>query len=460
MKKLVIKILITCLIIGGVGTGGYFVYQKVKGTKATVSSPAYITMTASKRNIEVSIQGTGTVFAGTSKDITAPTSGAISGVNVKAGDSVKKDAILFTVSNDQLQENVTQSQNNVTKQQLQVKNAQDQLNKADTDEKKASAQDQLTLANLSLKEAKDKLSSDIKVRDSATVKAASDGLIVAKNCENGDNVQSGKSMFTIIDPNSLKVKVSIDELDIQKVQNGQKAKLTFGSLPGKSFDGTVEYISPTGNTSNNVTNYDVTVGIQNPEGIKLGMNATVNITTASKENALVIPYEALIERSGKKYVMVPSNGQASGQLPNNNEGSSGQGQNSSSGQNTGQGGFGGQGAGNRTGRNGAQGGRSGGFGGNFNATGRMGQAGNNGNSQRPAALPSVNERLIEIKTGLEDQNYVEVLEGVTEGQKLIIQLPQVNSSTESNMMRGQGGGFPSAMGGGRSIGGGQRGGRN
>ncbi len=458
MKKLVIKILITCLIIGGVGTGGYFIYQKVRGTKATTSAPAYITMTASKRNIEVSIQGTGTVFAGTSKDITAPTSGTVSGINVKAGDSVKKDSTLFTVSNDQLQENVTQSQNNVTKQQLQVKNAQDQLNKADTDEKKASAQDQLTLANLSLKEAKDKLSSDIKVRDGATVKAAADGLIIAKNCENGDNVQSGKSLFTIIDPNSLKVKVSVDELDIQKVQSGQKAKLTFGSLPGKSFDGTVEYISPTGNTSNNVTSYDVTVAIQNPEGIKLGMNATVNITTASKENALVIPYEALIERSGKKYVMVPSSGQAMGQLPSNNEGNSNQGQNPSPGQNGGQGG--GQGTGNRTGRNGAQGGRSGGFGGNFNASGRMGQAENNGNAQRAAALPSVNGRLIEIKTGLEDQNYVEVLEGVTEGEKLIVQLPQVNSSTESNMMRSQSGGFSRAMGGGQSIGGGQRGGRN
>ncbi|MBC2397837.1 hypothetical protein HGG79_08625 [Clostridium tetanomorphum] len=78
------------------------------------------------------------------------------------------------------------------------------------------------------------------------------------------------------------------------------------AIKDKVFEGTVEYISQVGNSSNNVTTYDVTVGIKNPTNIKIGMNSNVNILVQSKVNALVIPAEALIKKNENKYVMVAS----------------------------------------------------------------------------------------------------------------------------------------------------------
>ncbi|MDP4087717.1 MAG: efflux RND transporter periplasmic adaptor subunit [Bacillota bacterium] len=459
MKRKIIEILIACIVIAGVGVGGYYGYQHFKGTKTTSTAPAYITMTATRRNLEVNIQGTGTVFAGTSKDITAPNSGTISGLAVKIGDKVTKDSTLFTVNNDQLQQSIDQAQNDVTRQQIGVNTAQNQLDKADTDEKKASAGYQLSIAKLSLQDAKDKLESNIEAKNNATVKAPFDGLVVAQSLNNGDTVQSGKSILTVIDPASLKVKVSVDELDIQKVQVGQKAKITLGALTGKIFDGAVEYISPTGTSTNNITTYDVVIGIQNPENIRLGMNANITLSVASKENVLVIPVEAMIDSNGRKFVMVPSDGQTTAQTQLSGTQNSGQGQGNTSNQGNGQNSSG------NTNRNGNT--NNSGNGQNRRNTSGYGSAGGFGNgtqngtarsNQTTSATPSINGRLVPIQTGLEGSDYIEVVSGITEGQKLIVELPQVNSTNNNNnnnrnlynMMGNQGGGFQ------RNSGGGQR----
>ncbi|MEQ8198943.1 MAG: hypothetical protein ABRQ27_13245, partial [Clostridiaceae bacterium] len=56
--------------------------------------------------------------------------------------------------------------------------------------------------------------------------------------------------------------------------------------------------------SNNVTTYDVIVNVSDPSGIRLGMNANVSISVESKENALAVPAEAVIENNGEKFVRV------------------------------------------------------------------------------------------------------------------------------------------------------------
>jgi HlyD family secretion protein len=182
------------------------------------------------------------------------------------------------------------------------------------------------------------------------------------------------------------------------------------------------------------------------------MNGNINILVDSKENALVIPAEALIVRNGKKYVMVP--GAEAGAAPQagtqqqgtqSNQGNTGNAQStrnnqgySGNGQSTrnNQGGYGQSGTGN---------------------TQRQRTGTNQGNWGGTAA----GGKLVEIKTGLENENYIEVLEGITEGQQILIALPQSTTTTNTNNNRNNMGGFGNfggAAGGARSQGnnGGQR----
>lgn len=464
MKKAIIKILITCIIVGGLGTGGYYGYKKYKASKTTVAASSYITMKTTKTNLQVSIQGTGAVYAGISKDINASSAGEIKDLNVNAGDRVAKDAILFTISNDQLQQAIDKAENTLAKQKLQLSNAKNTLSSAqqtladikanagtstsnktmtvtEADAQVSKAKLDVSSAELAVKDAEKDLTAAKDQKNKATVKSPIEGLVVTKNKSTGDSVQAGNittssnstsSILTIIDTNSFKVKVAVDELDIQKVKAGQKAEIKLGAIADKVYEGTVEEIALTGTTSNNVTTYDVVVAISNPENVKLGMNANVSILVESKENILVIPAEALVERNGGKFVMVADStntSNSSSQQANTEAGGNGGKQTQNNNQSTGN----------------SQG---------MTANGRQGV--NSGNRTANAGVATASGgKLVAIKTGIENQNYIEVTEGLTEGQQILVSLPQTststNQSTRNTFSTGVGG-----FGGGAGVMGGNR----
>lgn len=433
MKKTLIKILIACLIVGGVGAGGYYGYTKYKASKATVATVQYITATARKMNLQVAIQGTGSVYAANQKDIVANNNGDIKGLSLNVGDTVKKGAKICTVYSDQLQQNVTKASNNLQKQNLQLANAK-------TD-------DAVTLQNLAISDAQNDLNSAITQRDKMTITSPIDGIVITKNNDNGDSVQANKAILTVVDPTSYKIKVAIDELDIAKVKQGQKAQITFGAIKDKTYEGTVDTIAETGTTSNNVTTYDVVVSIKDPSGIKLGMNANVSIQVENKENALAIPTEALVERNGNKFVLI-ENSDGTNTSSNGNSQKNAEASTPSNGQNTGA---------NQSGNGQNGGGSQGGNGQNSQGRSANGQRNQNGQGSRNAsgfagAAYSGKGKLVPIKTGTENENYIEVTEGLTEGEKVLIALPQVsttnnNNNNMRNSFGGGMGGFSGGMGG-------------
>lgn len=414
MKKTLIKVIIACLIISGIGAGGYYGYKKYKASKATVTTNSYMTVTAKKMNMQVNVQGTGSAYAAVSRDIMPNNNGVLKELNLKLGDTVKASDKLFTADSDDLRQNVTKAQSNLDKQNLTLSNAKNDNEKS--------------MDNLSVNDAQSQLNYAYQQLNNMTVTAPINGIITAENNSNGDSVQQGKAVLSIADPSSMKIKVAVDELDIAKIKQGQKAEIKFDAIQDKTYEGTVESIAQVGTSTNNVTTYDVVVAITNPSDIKIGMNANVNILVDSKDNALTIPTEALIERNGNKYVMVPN----SDSTAKSNAGSASQNVQNTSG-NNGQGNQnwqGGNGQGSRNGRN------SGGY---------MG-AGYSGSG-----------KLVQIKTGLVNENYIEVLDGITEGQKVLISLPKSSSTTNANNRNGFGGNFGGGFGGGF---GGNMGGRN
>lgn len=367
MKSKFIKALITCLIVCVIGAGGYYGYKKYFGTKTTATTQNYMTVTAQKTNISVGVQGTGPAYAAVSRNVASSNTGTLSNLNVNVGDTVEEGQALFTVSYVQGKETYEE-----------------------------------------------------------TVTSPINGIVTAENNANGDNVQAGKPVITVEDTSSMDINVAVDELDIEKVKVGQKADITFDAISDKTYSGTVLAISPVGTSSNDVTTYNVTVSIDNPTDIRIGMNANVNIDVASKDDALVIPAEALIERNGKDYVMVADSTSNGGN--GNSDSTSG----------------GNQGAGTNQQSSGTSG-----------ASGQNSQYG--GNSSMRSRY-SGQGRLVEIQIGLENENYIEVTEGLTEGEKVLVQLPQVSSTTTSS--RSGIGGFGSMGGSFGGFGGGAGGNRN
>lgn len=484
MKKTVIKILIAALVLTGVGASGYYGYKKYTSSKKVTVSTSYINMTATKMNLQVNIQGTGAVYAANTKEITANNNGEIRDFNINVGDTIKKGDKIATVYSSSIEQGVTKASSNLQKQQTALNNStskqdiqlqnlaiqdaeseldsllaqqqslidsgkevsdqlKDSINKANSNlEKqkiqlqKLTSQSDNTAQKLAIQDAQTDLATAKDQLSKMTLTSPIDGLVISKTGQNGDNVQSAKSLLTIIDPSSYKIKVAVDELDIAKVKVGQKAQIKFGALKDKVYEGAVEQIALTGTTSNNVTTYDVVVSVQNPEGVMLGMNANVTINVNSKENALVVPIEAVTERNGKKYVMVPNTSTGVKSSSNADESKTQKSQSSTdntsgerqfnSGSNTNSGNGNRQNSGRASGTN-----RQSSY-----------QGGN------AAQFSTGAGKLVEIKTGLENENYVEILEGISEGQKLLVVLPKSTTNTTNNRSNFGGmGGMSGGMGG-------------
>jgi HlyD family secretion protein len=131
----------------------------------------------------------------------------------------------------------------------------------------------------------------------ATMVAPYDGTVVSVGAKVGDVVSSSNVIVTLADLTNLRVVASIDETEIAKVQVGMQATITFDSLSGQSFTGTVQEIPLEGTLSSNVVTYAVPISLEGDDvsAVLPGMTANISMETGRSENALVLPILAVQE---------------------------------------------------------------------------------------------------------------------------------------------------------------------
>ena len=113
----------------------------------------------------------------------------------------------------------------------------------------------------------------------------------------------------ICDKNSYSVSVNINESYIEKIKCGQKAKICFTAIEGKTFEGTVKDISDearqTTSLNGKETSVEVTIGLENTsEPLKVGYTAECTIITFTDKNLLLVPYEYINNDDNGEYVYI------------------------------------------------------------------------------------------------------------------------------------------------------------
>jgi len=113
----------------------------------------------------------------------------------------------------------------------------------------------------------------------------------------------GKTLMTISNMSAFEVQVDVDETEIVKILNGQKAKIEVDAFPDTVFAGEVVEIGNTAivtgaGSTDQSTNFKVKVLFTEANAkIRPGMSATADIVTNTRENALAVPYGAIVMRS-------------------------------------------------------------------------------------------------------------------------------------------------------------------
>lgn len=142
--------------------------------------------------------------------------------------------------------------------------------------------------------------------DSDPITAPSDGTITTVSVKEGERVTNGQVVAHLTDYKNLQTVVQVDELDITKIKKKQTVSLTVSAYPDTTFTGKVTAIAAEGTSANGTSTFDVTIHIDKPKNLKVGMSTEASILTESKENALYVPVDGVYTSNNEKYVIVSS----------------------------------------------------------------------------------------------------------------------------------------------------------
>jgi len=131
------------------------------------------------------------------------------------------------------------------------------------------------------------------VVEDSYVRSPLDGIVLRRRVEEGEAVSQGQALFTVGDTAHLLLEVKIDEADVGQVRVGQAVAINLYAWPARVFQGTVAEIYPDAERETKTFLARVRMA-EPPPGLRSGMSAEVNIVTAEKPDALLVPAAAVL----------------------------------------------------------------------------------------------------------------------------------------------------------------------
>ncbi|MFN4281026.1 MAG: efflux RND transporter periplasmic adaptor subunit [Alphaproteobacteria bacterium] len=134
--------------------------------------------------------------------------------------------------------------------------------------------------------------------DRTYIRAPVDGTVISRDVDVGQTVAATMSapvLFKIAqDLHKMQVEVRVDEADVGRIREGQRASFTVDSFQGRTFVGAVSQIRKAATTIQNVVTYSVLVSADNDDLRLLpGLTANVRIVIDERANVSKIPNAAL-----------------------------------------------------------------------------------------------------------------------------------------------------------------------
>ncbi len=224
-------------------------------------------------------------------------------------DVVAKGDILATVRDVSVQQGVLQAEaaleaaraqyNNVRTEweRIQKLYKESAVSKSQYDAVKAqkeSAESGVKQAAAALESAKEQL-------ENTKIKAPISGIIAARNYELGDQTSPQMPAFTIIDISKVKIDLDVIESEISKVREGQNVLIKVAAYPDDVFTGQVDKVYPILNPLTRSSQVEIVIDNIDYR-LKAGMYATVEIVTQEKQDVLLIPSYAIIEKTNLEYL--------------------------------------------------------------------------------------------------------------------------------------------------------------
>ncbi len=325
--------------------------------------------------------------------------GRLSTVNVQLGDSVRRGQTIAKVEDLEIQEQVRQQEAayKVSEATIRQRDADLKLAKTNKDRSESlykrqllpqqtyddtvarleAAQAQNDLANAQFEQTKARLE-ELKITlQNTIIQSPVDGFVSKRLLDPGAFVGPNSPVAAVVDIRSVRMVANMVEKDMKRVNVGTVAAVEVDAFPGEKFAGRVSRVAPVFDPATRTAEMEIEIP-NSSYRLKPGMYSRVSLTVVSKENALTIPRNALVELDGKPGVFIAAAG----------AGGARQGQGAASG---------GQPSGERAGTP---------------------AAGGPGEGQSQGAQ-SLSAKFLPVETGIRDGEHIEVTSGLNDGARVI-----------------------------------------
>ncbi len=351
------------------------------------------------------IQIVGNLIGAATVQVVPRVNGRLATVNVQLGDSVRRGQTVAKVEDMEIQEQVRQAEAAYKVAQATIRQRDADLKLATTNRDRSkslydrqllpqqtyddtvaryeAAQAQNDLANAQFEQAKARLE-ELKITLQNTIIASPvDGFVSKRFSDAGAFVGPNSPVVAVVDIRTVRMVANLVEKDSKRVPVGTAAAVEVDAFPGEKFSGRVSRVAPVFDPATRTAEMEIAIPNASYR-LKPGMYSRVSLTVDSRDNALTVPRNALVELDGKPGVFIASSG----------GGSRGQGQGASPGQGQREGQ--GQGAAPTTGSAPAQ-----------------------GQGQGQGGAPTLTAKFLPVQTGIRDGEHIEITSGLQDGTRVI-----------------------------------------
>lgn len=354
--NIIIKITILMVLLGS----GWFIYSKVSAS--STKSTTYQTAILERGNLVVTVTGSGQVSTANNGTVSTLATGVVSKVYVQDGDEVKTGDKIAEIDLDlQGQQNVNQAlssyqsaKNNVDTAKANMYSTQSTMfsnwdtfmtiaqngtyqyeDGSPNNINRSLPEFHIANDNWLAAEAKYKIQQNVVYQSqtalsaawssyqqtSPTIYAPISGTVSGLSLQvgsvivattNSNSAQSATKIASVKTKALPTVSINLTEIDVPKIQLGDKATVTFDAFADKTFTGKVISIDTSGVVSSGVTTYPAVIKLDiEADSILPNMAASANIITDTKDNVLLISSVAVKKQTdGTNYVQVLKDGKS------------------------------------------------------------------------------------------------------------------------------------------------------
>src|SRR3989441_10293449 len=300
------------IILAVVLAGGAWGFQKwrasLPGTSSSASDAHPTTAVVETRDIHFSVSAAGEIGPAEQVSVRPEINGKILTMPVDIGDRVKRDSVLFTLDDQDLQTDRSSKLIEIEAAKLQLEKAkrdyerskQLYADKLISQELFEDTKTQYELARNSLDRA-DKALHLVEYQLTKTkILAPFDCTVLTRPVSVGQAVSgsggfnSGTEVLTIANLNEMVINAHINQADVTRLKPGQEVEVQVEAVPGLKVTGKVERIAPQATIKNNIKGFATRILLKDVDKrIRPGMTANIKIPVAAADNVLAVPLAAV-----------------------------------------------------------------------------------------------------------------------------------------------------------------------